>query len=874
MNFFRKTVLLWVDALVLLLIYLYLFHHIPLQFLFEDTVITGGDTGSHYKTAAYLKEILLPQGKVIGWYPGNYGGYPLFIMYFPLLYLVAVGLSEWMALTVSFKIVTLLGPLLLPICTYAMVRCCRFRFPGPGLAACGSILFLFDTSHSMWGGNMYSTLAGEFSYAVSFSLTFAFLGVLYRLVEQVQDDKQKLKWSWVLMAVLLLVLIGLSHGFTLIICSLTAFYFLLTPRYFTRKAVLIVTIFGLGGLLFSGWFMQLFFNTPYTTAFNILWTFGSIREVLPPALLPPIFLFLVYSFYALVPQSSPWQWLSWQERRIVPFLWFIIVLCTLSYFSSETLKLPDIRFIPFIHFLATIWGCALIGVFFKNPFVQKVVPLMGFCLMVLWLSQHSHNSKGWMFWNFRGFENAPRWPAHESVIYSLAGRYGDPRVAYEHNQINNGLGTVRAFESLPYFAGRATLEGLYFQSSLLSPFVFYVQSLYSKEISCPFPDYPCSRFDLERAAPYLELLNTNQLILLSDEAKSRARELGGSYQFQKKIKYSPYELWGMDHPTGYVTVLDQAPEFVKADNFRHTFYHWFREYNKERPFLYTLPQIYQSIYGLDQIPPQAPVVDVSSEACRVEEHVKKESIRFKTNCLGQPHLVKVAYNPGWQVEGAVGPYLISPAFMLVYPESPEVTLYFDNRGPRQIGLTMTAVGVGLLALLLILTFVPALRQGIWIHSQTLMDQKLLNRVGYGLFLILFLGFIAIVGKGLVEPGYHAMFKQYERYYTAKDYKTAQMGFEKVIEQWKDQPTIDRVYYFLGLAYYLDNQCDRASDAFKGILNYRGSEYLAESYYHLGICANRLNQKEEAQQYYQKIIDELQDPIWSRHAKARLKESGL
>lgn len=884
MAYLKKHAEFIIDILLLALVYFYLLQYFPFNYILSDTVITGGDTGSHYKTAVYLKEVLLPQGKIIGWYPGNYGGYPLFIMYFPLLYLLAVGLSEWMALTVSFKIVTLIGPFLLPICTYVMVKCCRFRFPGPGLAACGSVVFLLNTSNSMWGGNLYSTLAGEFSYSVSFSLTFAFLGVLYRLVDQIVIVKQKMNWWLLLIAILLLFMIGLTHGFTLIICSLSALYFLLHPKYFVRKGILILVVFGVGGFLFSGWFIQLFLNAPYTTPFDILWTFASVWEVLPQSVVPILALFFVYSLYALIPAKSKWQLLSWPERKVVPFLWFIILLSVFCYLNADTLKLPDIRFIPFVQFLVTIWGCAFLALLSTNRFVLKVLPFIGFCTMVLWLNHYTNNAKGWTAWNYRGFENAPRWEDHRAIIFELAGRYEEPRVAYEHNSLNNGMGTVRTFESLPYFAGRATLEGLYFQSSLLSPFVFYTQSLYSKQISCPFPEYPCSRFDLERAGAYLELLNVNQLILVSDHAKNQARTLPNQYRLQKKIAYSPYELWQLNHSTGYVTILETPPQFVEPENFRHKFYNWFRSYSPEGPFLYTVPigagvlgGIINQLNAFDQIPvPQSSSgSSLSNERkatsdCQVIETIKKESLHFKTNCPGKPHLVKVAYNPGWQVEGGDGPYLVSPAFILVYPHGEEVHLQYDNHGPRSLGLAMTWVGIGMFMILVIIALFPKFQLGV-ARLRSIGDVPILNYSGFGFFLLLFVFLLGLGTRGIINPGYQASFKKYERFYTVKDYDTAQKGFKEITERWKHQPTIDKIYYFLGLSYYLDQKCDIALEAFQEILAFRDSEYLAEAYYHLGLCSQILQKPQEAKQYYHTIIDQLRDPSWSIHATARLKE---
>lgn len=94
----------------------------------------------------------------------------------------------------------------------------------------------------------------------------------------------------------------------------------------------------------------------------------------------------------------------------------------------------------------------------------------------------------WIKWNYQGYQNAPDWQTFNQINNFLKGSFSDPRVVSEHSDNTNKMGSTRAFENLPLFANRATLEGVYFQSSLLSPFVFYLQSLYSAQKILSFPE--------------------------------------------------------------------------------------------------------------------------------------------------------------------------------------------------------------------------------------------------------------------------------------------------------------------------------------------------------------------------------------------------
>src|SRR5206468_12759393 len=107
-------------------------------------------------------------GAVTGWCPGNYGGFPLFQFYFFLPFVLIALLSHLIPLTIAFKIGTVLGTFALPVCAYAAMRLAAAPFPAPALAALATLPFLFMEANSMWGGNIPSTLAGEFAFSLGF----------------------------------------------------------------------------------------------------------------------------------------------------------------------------------------------------------------------------------------------------------------------------------------------------------------------------------------------------------------------------------------------------------------------------------------------------------------------------------------------------------------------------------------------------------------------------------------------------------------------------------------------------------------------------------------------------------------------------------
>jgi hypothetical protein len=144
--------------------------------LLTDTTTTGGDTGAHIAMPKYL-ETLLSHGHATGWYPGWYDGMPLYTFYFTLPDLF-IAVAGWIIpYNIAFKLVTVLGSVLLPITAWACGRFFRLRPPIPTLLAAATLPFLFDPTFTILGGNLFSTMAGEYAYSFSLALSLLFLGL-------------------------------------------------------------------------------------------------------------------------------------------------------------------------------------------------------------------------------------------------------------------------------------------------------------------------------------------------------------------------------------------------------------------------------------------------------------------------------------------------------------------------------------------------------------------------------------------------------------------------------------------------------------------------------------------------------------------------
>lgn len=198
--------------------------------IFSDSTPAGGDMGAHVWGPAYLRDNLLPQGRLTGWTPDWYAGFPAYQFYMVLPSLVIALLSYVLPYGVAFKLVAISGLLSLPVAAWAFGRLNRLPFPAPPLLAVGATLFLFDRSFSILGGNIASTLAGEFAFSIALSFALLYLGVLGR---GMRDGTHR---GW---AALLLALTALCHPIPLFFAiGGTVIWFVLSLSWSRLKPML------------------------------------------------------------------------------------------------------------------------------------------------------------------------------------------------------------------------------------------------------------------------------------------------------------------------------------------------------------------------------------------------------------------------------------------------------------------------------------------------------------------------------------------------------------------------------------------------------------------------------------------------------------
>jgi hypothetical protein len=76
-----------------------------------------------------------------------------------------------------------------------------------------------------------------------------------------------------------------------------------------------------------------------------------------------------------------------------------------------------------------------------------------------------------------------------------------------------------------------------------------------------------------------------------------------------------------------------------------------------------------------------------------------DTIDFDVDHPGTPVLVKASYFPNWKVDGAQGPYRVTPNLMVVVPTASHVHLHYGNTSVEYVAYLLTLLGLGLVIFL-------------------------------------------------------------------------------------------------------------------------------------------------------------------------------
>ncbi len=683
------------------------------QLLLTANTPTGGDMGAHVLGPAYLRDVLLPQGRVLGWSDSWFAGFPVFYFYFPLPSLVIVALDVFLPYGVAFKIVTALGLVALPPATAFMVRSFGASRQLAAVAAAGAAAFALMESFTIYGGNVASTMAGEFSYSWSFSLGMVYFGLLARAIE----DRR-----WVKHAGVVLALTALSHILTTIVIVLASI-----PVLFRRRAALpTVGTWTLGFAIAGFWAVPLLARIGLTA--DMGWNpLSRLEEILPielwlplplavagmvvfvrryrgalpvmvATLLPLVYFPLPRLMPLVIPSLGEGHWKLW-NGRLLPYWYFGINLFAALAVGMAAgwlaRRLPE-RLSPWwSRGLVAMLGVALgwLIVFRDAPtYAGWLIGGLGVVAAAgLWLADQrpiatrnllatvavvvigvgalsgTNFVYKWARWNYSGYEGKQTFAEYEGLMQEVAvlpaGRIQWEQDSTEGTGLNK-YGTPMAPMLYPYWTdwSHPSMEGLFFESSLTTPFMFLASNEMSLNGSTPVSGLDYHGFDFDRGVEHMKLYGVRYYVSYSSEAAAKARSRADLRLVAATPDPPPVADQPRIEPVEFQPVVLQTNDANGADGL---------------PLAVDGPEEWarvQAATEAERIPtgfgPDA------AGAVQVERGEESTTVTFETVAVGIPHLVEVPHSPNWGLAGAEGPYEAFGSGMYIVPTQEAVTIEF------------------------------------------------------------------------------------------------------------------------------------------------------------------------------------------------------
>jgi hypothetical protein len=677
------------DILVLTAIYALLLSFFRPDLILSDTTATGGDMAAHIFPPWFLKEHLLAQGLVTGWSEGWFAGFPVLHFYFPLIPLIQALLAYVMPYVVAFKLGTILGTALLPTAAYATFRLLRFHRPAPIAASLFAFAFQFMTSFNIYGGNIQSSLVGEYAYSFSLALSLIFVGLAFRVVT---DDEGP-------MALAALCLFGavLSHLVPVLVLAMPACAYLVgfcLLKHRVRRGLRLLVVGGLGLCLTGFWlvpFVLRLSNTAGIQAFPI----RGLGRVLPAeAILPAVLAggailssdlrgdarkvaLLVPTavaglLFVLAPSIPIWN------GRFLPVWYLGLFLAAAFLFEGGRRAKPDDQLPLLGRWLPTSVGLGLLILF-----VLTWVLVKGFIGVV----------DDWIERNYSGYESAPNYSMFRDLMQTLE-NLPEGRVVFERAPILTTFGSPLADMSTPYWTKQASLVGINLESSLTTRFSLMTEAEIGHGGLGRSPDVPLPSFDMGSGVDHLKLLDVRYLVTASARATSAAQEIG----LQELASVGELSIFQIESE-GRVLVPAFEPVVLEDQDWLDANLEWFtRRDDLQVPLVREGPDEWTRVGSIGESLPRSPLAHGGSS---YDVEVTDGEMVFRTDAVGEPHWVKTSFFPNWQVDGAQGPFLASPSMMMVIPTRPLVRLHYERTWVEWLGIAASFLGVSMTLVLAI-----------------------------------------------------------------------------------------------------------------------------------------------------------------------------
>ena len=712
----------------------------PSQVL-RNTTPAGGDMGAHVWLPDFVKRGLLPHLRITGWTPDWYDGFPALTYYFPGPIVAIALISYVLPYNIAFKLVTVVGLIALPVAAWAFGRLARMRYPGAVILAVAALPYLFARDYTIYGGNIASTMAGEFAFSIALALALLFLGLVARGLENGRHRA---------LAALVLAAVGVSHILPLLFAVLGAIV-LTIMRFDRHRLKWILPVLVVGAALIAFWALPFELRLPYATDMGYEKVTNYISTLFPAK---DLWLFLLAGTGALLSIA--------RRNRAGVFFTIMAVLSALVFRVAPQYRLWNARVLPFwylcLYFLAAIAfleiGLSIVDALrsYDRPKASAGgtigVAIVTFLVALTWVNFPLHNlpfghttasgkyswlgitsadtsyDPDWVYWNYSGYQSPGK--ARRNEYFAVVDQmkklgqdpsYGCGRAMWEYEPELDQMGTPDALMLLPFWTHGCigSQEGLYYESSATTPYHFLNAAELSDHPSNPVRglNYPAAP-NVAEGVQHLQILGVKYFMALTPDVQSQADQdsnlqlvatvgpypvtytSGGSSSVQQRT-WKIYEVANSDlvspllyQPAVMTGVSSAGKTWLNASQA------WYLDPNRWNVYeAASGPKSWTRVTPNDTSPPliTLPPVEVSNI------HQSNESISFDVDQTGVPVVVRTSYFPNWQVSGGKGPYRATPNLMVVIPTSNHVTLNYGYTGLDWFGFILSLLGVAAVVVL-------------------------------------------------------------------------------------------------------------------------------------------------------------------------------
>jgi hypothetical protein len=655
-----------------------------------------------------LKDSILPA--LSAWSPQWFGGFPVYVLYMPLPALVVIFFNVVFPYGIALKLAVAISALVMPVAAYGLGRLSRLPAPIPACLAIATIPFLFDDSYFRYGGNILSSVVGEYAYGLGVPAALIALGLM---------DVVMRTGRWRALTVAAASVAALMHpeiAATLLVCGvfLIAGHALHVGWLAVRR---IWPVLVLAPLIGAFWFLPfgayqsqlnpLGFPVPGGWA-SVLFPLPAWAEVIIVALAivgtvrairlrHPVSMMLVgtavtCAVAALVFAQGVFggweshQTQAWFAGRMLPF-WYLSVLLLAGIGAGDLfIRLARARW-PSLTTAGPVAGLVLVVMSFG--IITGTLPLSDVSTVQTSNGPLTHSKWAflpaidtsqvplWVSASFSGYEGNPLWPQYHALMQTMArvgARYGCGRAMAEDDPAGT-YGSIFEMSLLPYWTNGCidAMKGVPEEQSVNYTFADVASarlSSYNIDTIQPGVQYPPN--NVSKGVPELRLLGVRYYLPFTALAK---REAAADRSLRPVASSGPWKVYVV-RGVSLVQGLSRRPVVVPVGGdtgdpiaWLDTAMPWFLNQRGARPAADgppSWPRVASPSQHADG--PRLGPVTVSHVV------VGSNTVSFHVDRTGIPVEVRMSYFPWWQAAGAQGPWKLDPDDLVVIPTSNNVVL--------------------------------------------------------------------------------------------------------------------------------------------------------------------------------------------------------